>query len=58
MKHVVEGTLGLLAALGWLAGVVLATGGWLKALAVFLPFYAWYLAAERGMQAYGLLACG
>ncbi len=33
----------------WLMGIVLAKGGWLTALSVFCPFYAWYLVVERVM---------
>lgn len=33
----------------WLAGTVLATGAW-KLIALFFPFYAWYLVVERIMQ--------
>ena len=31
----------------WIAGVVLAKGFWWTLLAVFCPFYAWYLIVER-----------
>lgn len=57
MKHAVEGIGALLAALGWLAGTVLAPGWWKLAALVFPP-YPWYLVVERAMQAWGLLACG
>lgn len=54
MKHAVEETLYIVLIVGWLAGVVLASGWW-KALAVCLPFYAWYLIVERAMQAMGVV---
>ena len=39
----------------WIAGVVLARGFWLTTLAIFFPFYAWYLLAERAMTMLGLI---
>ena len=50
MKHVA----GVLCALAWIAGIVLAAGWW-KLAALFVPFYAWYLFVERLMQVAGLL---
>jgi len=41
----------LIAALMWVAGVVLAKGFWMTAFTVCIPFYAWYLVVERAMQA-------
>lgn len=38
----------------WLAGIVLAQGWW-KLLAIFFPFYAWYLVIERIMALMGFL---
>lgn len=39
----------------WMAGIVLAKGFWLTALAIALPFYAWYLVVERLMQIAGIM---
>jgi hypothetical protein len=36
----------------WIAGVVLASGWW-KLLAVFMPFYGWYLVVEKALQHIG-----
>ena len=41
------------AVIGWLAGIVLAKGGYAIIATVFPP-YGWYLAVERVMQALGL----
>ena len=38
----------LIMLVSWIAGVVIA-GGWLKLVAIFMPFYAWYLFVERLM---------
>lgn len=57
VKHVVQGVGNLLAVVAWLVGIVLAPGWWKLAAGVFAP-YAWYLLAERAMQAWGLSACG
>lgn len=56
MKHLVEGLGALIAALAWIGGTVLAPGWW-KAAAFVIPPYAWYLLAERAMQAAGRLQC-
>ena len=42
-------------AFSWIAGVVLAKGFWLTALAISIPFYAWYLIVERVMQMAGVI---
>lgn len=52
MKAIAE----VLLALGWLAGVVLASGFWSTAAAVCIPFYAWYLVMERAMQLAGWIS--
>lgn len=38
----------------WVAGVVLASGWW-KAVAIFIPFYSWYLVVKMVMHMYGLI---
>lgn len=35
--------------IAWIMGVVLAKGFWATAFACCIPFYAWYLVAERLM---------
>ena len=55
MKNLFEFLSDSVAAIAWLAGMVLAQGSSEKALAVFIPFYAWYLVVERAMQLWGLL---
>ena len=55
MKHIFEFSSVSVAAVAWLAGMVLAQGSGEKALAVFIPFYAWYLVGERAMQLWGIL---
>lgn len=37
----------------WMGGVVLAEG-WFKMLAIFIPFYSWYLFVEKIMMCLGL----
>ena len=54
MKALGELATGSLFLLLWIMGVV-AASGWLKALAVILPPYAWYLAVELLMRAAGLI---
>ena len=50
-----KGIVYLVAVSVWVSGVVLAKGFWLTALALFIPFYAWYLVIERAMQMYGVI---
>lgn len=38
----------------WLAGVVLAKGGWAVAFSIIIPPYALYLVVERVMQLMGV----
>jgi hypothetical protein len=38
------------AAVGWLAGIVLANGAISTAVAVWMPPYAWYLVLEKVMM--------
>ena len=40
----------------WICGVVIAKGLWSTLFAFFIPFWAWYLVAERLMAAYGVLS--
>jgi len=44
----------LILIVGWIAGVVIAKGGW-TILAVFMPFFSWYLVIELLMQKSGLI---
>lgn len=39
---------------GWLGGIVIADG-YLKIAAILIPFYSWYLFAERIMRVCGLV---
>ena len=39
----------------WIAGVVLAKGFWWTVLAIFFPFYAWYLVVEKTLFILGFL---
>lgn len=39
----------------WLAGIVMAAGFWLTALAICFPVYAWYLVVERGLKMMGAI---
>ena len=39
----------------WTAGAVLAKGFWLTLLAIFIPFYSWYLIIEKLMMHFGLI---
>jgi hypothetical protein len=50
MKDIVQ----LFLFIGWIAGVVIAKGGW-TLLAIFMPFYSWYLVIELLMQKSGLI---
>jgi len=40
----------------WVAGFVLAKGFW-STLFCIIPFWAYYLVVERGLQVAGWLAC-
>ena len=40
----------------WVCGIVIAKGFWSTAIAFCLPFWAWYLVAERVLIAYGVLS--
>ena len=56
MKHlerITELILAALLSLCWLFGFVLAKGFW-STLFCFIPFYAWYLVAERSFIIWGL----
>lgn len=55
MKHLSELILILLFFGSWMGGVVLATGVFFKSIAIFIPFYAWYLFVERLMKVMGLV---
>lgn len=55
MRYLAQFSTYWIAALMWLAGIVLAKGFWLTVLSVVMPFYAWYLVVQRIMQANGLL---
>lgn len=53
MKELTKAAMSLIITTSWIAGIVLAQG-YLKALAFFLPPYAWYLLVERIMKIYGI----
>lgn len=38
--------------IAWIAGIVIANGFW-PTLFAFIPFYAWYLVVEKGLQQLG-----
>lgn len=40
----------------WVCGIVIAKGFWSTLFAVWIPFWAWYLVAEKLMIAYGVLS--
>lgn len=53
-KHMVSATtIMFIIMIFWIAGVVLAKGAWSTIFACFIPFYAWYLVAEKIMQSLG-----
>ena len=54
MKLLSEAALFSMFVIPWLAGTVLAQG-WLKIIAVVFFPYAWYLVAEKTMQAAGFI---
>ena len=54
MKAFAECVFSTIWLLFWIAGVVLAKGFWLTVLAIFIPFYAWYLVVEKIMIAIGI----
>ena len=43
MKHIIS----FIVMIGWMAGIVLANGFWSTLLALFVPFWAWYLIVEK-----------
>ena len=57
MNRLVGDLAALIAGLAGAMGMVLAPGWW-KIAGILFPPYPWYLATERAMQAWGLLACG
>lgn len=46
---------GVIAAIIWIMGIVLTKGFWWTTLAVFFPFYAWYITIAHFMIKFGLL---
>lgn len=46
---------GVIAFLIWMCGIVIAKGFWSTFFAVCIPFWAWYLFAERILTEYNLL---
>lgn len=44
-----------IAAVVWICGVVLANGFWSTLFAITIPFWSFYLVAEKIMQAFGLI---
>jgi len=51
MRHLVQITFVFL----WLAGIVLAKGFWLTALAYIFPLYGLYLLTELLMRIFGII---
>lgn len=46
-------TLGsVVAAIIWISGVVIAKGFWSTFFAIIVPFWSWYLVAERVVERY------
>lgn len=39
----------------WVSGVVIAQGFWSTFFAVIIPFWAWYLVAEKLLQHFGVV---
>lgn len=39
----------------WVSGVVLANGFWSTLFAITIPFWSFYLVAEKILQAFGLI---
>lgn len=56
MKHIVELIAASTATVAWIVGLVLAKGFWSTFFAIFAPPWAWYLVAERCLQAAGWIA--
>lgn len=54
MKEVSKAFVSLVMSVSWIAGIVIADGGW-KVLAILFPPYSWYLFVERIMKVYGLI---
>ncbi|MES2662278.1 MAG: hypothetical protein V4629_03150 [Pseudomonadota bacterium] len=46
MFRFLDNLLALALLIAWIAGVVIAQG-FLKVIAVFIPFYSWYLVVEK-----------
>lgn len=51
MQYVIS----FISGVAWIVGVVLASGFWSTAFAIFVPFWAWYLVIERALLHYGIL---
>ena len=45
----------LIASAAWIAGIVIAQGFWSTFFAVIIPFWGWYLLAERVLAVNGLI---
>lgn len=43
----------MVAAIPWIIGIVLAEGFWSTLFAFIIPFWAWYLTAEKYLQMIG-----
>jgi len=54
MKKTGDTFVSLILLSSWIGGVVLADG-WETLLAIFFPFYAWYLIVEKLMQTWGMV---
>lgn len=51
MKYLVK----LFAFLVWISGIVIANGFWSTFFAIFFPFWAWYLSAEKALMYFGVI---
>jgi hypothetical protein len=54
-ESVFEFLLILLTVIPWLVGIILASSGWLKFLAIIFPMYSWYLTVKKIMMLNGLI---
>lgn len=53
---VVNTTIGrVLLIAAWVSGIVIANGFWSTFFAVIIPFWAWYLVAEKLLQHFGVV---
>ena len=55
MNVLANNIFGFMLGLFWIAGVVIAKGFVSTTIAIFLPFYSWYLVIEKTMLMNGLI---